>query len=977
MRQMLSKMMNKLKSGDCRTYLFLTACTAFIFIRIIGCSLLRSNETDLLRKLFLLITCLAVAGKVFLDILSREYKIKELCIIALISLFLVVNMRMTGIKDAFIYWFFIIGSRGTDYKRIMKWAAIAHFAALFLVIGSCYSHVIDNVVYLQGDRIRESLGFSYTSEPANFFFYAVLLWVYARDREIRYPEVLLLTIVDVFIYTKTGTNSAFALSMLVLGVALAAKRFSVIGSWRKGYCWIAALIVPCAVGFILYTTLRYDPSVAWLDKLNQLIHARLQLGHEAIGKYGIPVFGQRIRWIGGTDVHLGKYNYVDSSFIQILVNYGWVFFCLLLFALFIFERSISDHKDFYLLIVFGALILHSTFDPQLIWIMFNSFWLAYPYITETGTGKNGADSVLNKRWIIVFPAAVFGLAAASVTIPACGRYLNRALYLDDNYSGYIHQLLDARTKYVSASTDSDDAYVLAWVAKDGFGEVTPEEMLFFANSSKRMNPDIERTALCFSDGTGLEIPSAQPQKAKYGEIDAEGRVVGIAKTIDLLRPLIEQIDGVTIFDREYDEDMNLIYQFRKGADGEGIEDSNGNAGFYRTYDKRHHVISQRNIDSDKQPNVNWYGFSEIRRKYDGEDLIWEGYFNAEGRPVVLTDRLYASVSREYDKEHNCISEKYFDVNGYQTDSVGGYAEIRREYLDRRVSKESFFDTSGKAILLPEGYASRSFEYNERGVVSSETYMDVSGKPVITSFGYAEVHRTYEGFNLVKEMYFGIDGLPLMREGGFCGISQEWRDGHLLSRTYLDAEENPVERTDGYATALWQQDAEDVWNIQLADLKGKTVPLEGINLAADLKMDSEGWSAWMTPYKNVENSCINIGYVNLGNKKEGEQYTCQVEIEFRDVAVSEGWGGFRFWTQGAQDGKWTAGNVWNGALINMDTVPEDGVYQFTSTVSVNGDMVNISRFIIGFRCDYWASGSFRVRHVKIEKGSVPTEWSPGV
>ena len=131
-----------------------------------------------------------------------------------------------------------------------------------------------------------------------------------------------------------------------------------------------------------------------------------------------------------------------------------------------------------------------------------------------------------------------------------------------------------------------------------------------------------------------------------------------------------------------------------------------------------------------------------------------------------------------------------------------------------------------------------------------------------------------------------------------------------------------------------------------------------------------------PKKNTKNSCFNIGFVNLGEKSEGDLYTCSVEIEFKDVKVTEEQA-FLFVTQGAQDGAWTTGNVWNSALVKFKEAPEDGVYTFTSTVKISEEMAQISTFNIGFRCDYWESGSFRVRNVKIEKGDTVTGWTPGV
>ena len=111
-------------------------------------------------------------------------------------------------------------------------------------------------------------------------------------------------------------------------------------------------------------------------------------------------------------------------------------------------------------------------------------------------------------------------------------------------------------------------------------------------------------------------------------------------------------------------------------------------------------------------------------------------------------------------------------------------------------------------------------------------------------------------------------------------------------------------------------------------------------------------------------------------KLGDTYTCQIEIEFSGVNKTAG-EDFRFWTQGATDGVWTIGNIWNSNLIILTDVPSDGVYTYTVTNTLTEDMANASTFDIGFRYDNWASGKFRVRHVKIEKGDEATEWTPGI
>lgn len=80
----------------------------------------------------------------------------------------------------------------------------------------------------------------------------------------------------------------------------------------------------------------------------------------------------------------------------------------------------------------------------------------------------------------------------------------------------------------------------------------------------------------------------------------------------------------------------------------------------------------------------------------------------------------------------------------------------------------------------------------------------------------------------------------------------------------------------------------------------------------------------------------------------------------------------FRTQGAVDHEWLVPNV-----MNMTIEPPDGIYEFVSTVQINEEQAKSSLFEIEFRCDYWASGSFRVRNVRIEKGPNSMEWSPGL
>ena len=288
------------------------------------------------------------------------------------------------------------------------------------------------------------------------------------------------------------------------------------------------------------------------------------------------------------------------------------------------------------------------------------------------------------------------------------------------------------------------------------------------------------------------------------------------------------------------------------------------------------------------------------------------------------------------------------------------------------------DESGTPIDTVSGYAMVEREYDGNGYVSIEKFSNCNGKPVYTSSGYSTVHRLYDYRGRVtKEQYYGIDGSPMRMLAGHVAIEMEYdKSGRVISRKYLDDNGKPVDRIDGYAKVEWNtDDGRTVQDFYKAD-ESKIEDIAGLNLAKDIRMFPDGWSEKMTPEPNKENCYFVLGTANLGEKTIGDTYTCQVEIEFKDVTTADD-GEFRFASQGRGDGSWQKGSIWNSKLVWTNVAPEDGVYRYTNTVFIDESTMNVSNFELGFRCDNWKSGSFRVRNIKVEKGDTAREWSPGI
>lgn len=344
-----------------------------------------------------------------------------------------------------------------------------------------------------------------------------------------------------------------------------------------------------------------------------------------------------------------------------------------------------------------------------------------------------------------------------------------------------------------------------------------------------------------------------------------------------------------------------------------------------------------------------------------------GIYRAHGKPTV------EKVRNELGQ---VVRVTTVDENGKPVNGESGYATVEWQYdAAGNLTAEEYLDGSGNLVNNINGYAQDQWEYDSGKNIVVQRFLNADGELVVTGAGYAEVHRNYDGKHLIREEYYGADGKPMMQPAGHMAIRQTWDGDTLVSREYLNASGEPINRTDGYARATWETEG-SCTSVKFYAADGTEIPVTGLNLARDVKGNPDGWTNWMIPTYNAVNSCQNIGSVNLGTKAEGDVYACTVEIEFRDVRATEGQT-LRFWTQGAQDGSWNTGNVWNGNLVNLTDVPADGICMFTSTVAVSGSMADISNFDIGFRCDYWASGMYRVRNVRIERGDQRSEWKPGI
>ena len=136
--------------------------------------------------------------------------------------------------------------------------------------------------------------------------------------------------------------------------------------------------------------------------------------------------------------------------------------------------------------------------------------------------------------------------------------------------------------------------------------------------------------------------------------------------------------------------------------------------------------------------------------------------------------------------------------------------------------------------------------------------------------------------------------------------------------------------------------------------------------------SDSWSDWIT-LRDVYNQTIQFGECYLPADKEvGDYFTSQIIIEWSSVEETHN-GTFKIATQSSVDNAWTAPSFWDNHLVNYTAEPEDGIVRYVHTYQVQDSNKNAVLMKPSIRIDY-ASGAFRYKCVKIEKGNTPTDWS---
>ena len=315
--------------------------------------------------LFLVVLLL---GLRFLYKMRVSYKYLILSILLLLSGVLV--YFQTNRLNFLVYSMLLVLLVNVDMKVVLRNYVVV---AGILVVGVfllSLAGIVPNLQYNRAGVIRNSFGFIYPTDFASHCFYLFLAISYLLKDKFIWTRSLFGVLLSAFIikYCDARLN---ALSILLATVIFIYFYYS-----KEKKLKIFALFPYSAVIFasiVTYLSYKFSWSNPFLVSVNKLITGRLVLGRNAFDTFGVHLFGTRnVQFIGSggkTESVIG-YNYVDSSYVQMLFTYGIVPVVLLIIIYVVASKK--QYKDGqYLLVAILSLIAFNC--------MIEAFWFVPTY----------------------------------------------------------------------------------------------------------------------------------------------------------------------------------------------------------------------------------------------------------------------------------------------------------------------------------------------------------------------------------------------------------------------------------------------------------------------------------------------------------------------------------------------------------------------------------------------------------------------
>ncbi len=333
------------------------------------------NEIQLFLKLIRYMGYLLCCLKIYSTLLEK----KKVFWTILVTLVLLISCVTSTNKTMLLYSIVLLASKNIDVEKIIKISFFVQGTLFFIIVSMSQLGILGDYLFVRGEgQYRHALGFAWTTTAPILFFFFTLVYVYLKKEKESILVFILVELINIWLYIMTDSRMVFCLASIFVVFMIVQKingnRWKWIGKFDYLYPFFPVIIGSASL--ILYYF--YDEKNQLWFKLNTILSGRLSLGINAINEYGFSLFGKNVEWIGYSiksptaEAAIG-YNYVDSSYLQLGLNYGMLFLIIVLLIYSVVLYKAVRQKDYYLISIVTVILIFSVTEPRLMNLAFNPF----------------------------------------------------------------------------------------------------------------------------------------------------------------------------------------------------------------------------------------------------------------------------------------------------------------------------------------------------------------------------------------------------------------------------------------------------------------------------------------------------------------------------------------------------------------------------------------------------------------------------
>lgn len=303
-------------------------------------------------------------------------------------------------RSIFFMTLVLVGLRKMDFDKLIKIALWIFMISFAIVISLALLGIIPNWEFSRGAEPRYALGFIYATDAIGMYLIIILMCLYTKKNTLTNKELLLLQLINIFMYSYTDGRMSFILISLVLFLQFISKyNFAkkifykdVVQKTLKMICNILPIILFLGLHFLIF---MYANNSSVSKKIDTLLSSRIRYTYQAYRNNNIGLFGNDIDWngwgaYGYTDEEIDenfKYNFVDSSYASIVFDYGLIFSCIVILGYRRILITNYEKENYWLVFTIIFILLWSFIEQHIINLSKNVFVIAFIPLFEMGEIK--------------------------------------------------------------------------------------------------------------------------------------------------------------------------------------------------------------------------------------------------------------------------------------------------------------------------------------------------------------------------------------------------------------------------------------------------------------------------------------------------------------------------------------------------------------------------------------------------------------